>query len=159
MTIARRTLVALALFFAASLPLTARGNAVTVRLDITGAGLARPVAVTNPDILDLSNVYAGTFLGPVTNGIEPAWPRYTVTFVVEARTPFPMLERTGVQRSYVVHYARNPHTDEGFVYLPGRGEEGYRLNIGIIIRDDNDGRWHFASPTWAELLNGYLPRG
>ncbi len=43
--------------------------------------------------------------------------------------------------------------------LPGRNEEGYRLNIGLIIRDDHDGRWHQASPVWAELLNGYLPRG
>ena len=159
MTIVRRTLVGLALVASANLPLVARGNAVTVRLDITGGSLSKPLAVTDAAILDLSNVYAGSFLGPVTNRVEPTWPRFGVSFVVEARTPFPTLTLTGVQRTYVAHYVRNPDTDEGFVYLPGRGEAGHSLNIGIIIREQNDGRWHRAAPAWAELLNGYLPRG
>ncbi len=98
MTVARRMVVVLALIVAIGLPLVARGNAVTVRLDITGAALAKPLAITDAAILDLSNVYAGTFLGPRTNGIEPEWPRYVVTFVVEARTPFPQLALTGVRR-------------------------------------------------------------
>lgn len=159
MTIARPTFAVLALSVVASLPLVARGNLVTVRLEISGAELTQPLVVTDQAILDLSNVYQGAFLGPVTNAIDPAWPRYVVSFVAEARKPFPMLERIGVQRIYVAYYAKNPENDEGFVYLPARGEDGYRNNIGIITRDGHDGSWHQAFPTWAELLNSYLPRG
>lgn len=156
MTIARRTVVVLALVVC-SLSLSARGNAVTVRLDIIGGGLSKPLVVTDAALLDLSHVYAGAFLGPVTNPVDPSWRRFVVTIVFESQTPSPELARTDVQRRYLVHYARDPGTDEGFVYLPGRGEAGHRLNIGIVIREANDGRWHRATPAWAELLNRYLP--
>ena len=104
-------------------------------------------------------MYAGNFLGPAIESSNPEWQRFVVTFAVGSRTPYPALAPTGVQRSYVVHYARDLATDESYVYLPGRGEPGYRQNIGLIIREDHDGRWHRAAPAWAELLNGYLPRG
>ncbi len=159
MTIARLTLVTLALVLAAGQSPAARGNAVTIRLVVTGATLPQPLTVTDAQILDRSNVYAGGFLGPLVDAVEPAWPQFVVTFIVEPRTPFPVLAPTGVQKTYLVRYARNPETDEGFVYLPGRGEAGYRGNIGIMIRETGDGRWHRATPEWAELLNGYLPRG
>lgn len=159
MTMVRRILVVAVLTVGTALPLTARGNAVTVRLDITGSSLAKPLAVTDAALLELSNVYAGNFLGPVTTPIDPAWQRFVVSFAVESRTPHPELALSGVRRTYVVHYARDPGTDEGFVYLPGRGEPGHRLNIGLIIREQSDGRWHKAAPHWAELLNRYLPRG
>jgi len=144
---------------AAALPLAARANAVTVRLDIAGASLARPLVVTEPALLELSNVFAGRFLGPLTDPVDPAWQRYIVSFAVERRTPSPEFALTGIQKTYVVHYARDPGTDEGYVYLPGRGEPAHRLNIGIMIREQNDGRWHKAGQEWAELLNRHLPRG
>lgn len=153
-----RTLVVLALIVVAGMPLAAKGNAVTVRLEITRAGSAK-VAITHPDLLDRSHVYAGRFLGPVTNAIDPAWPRYVITLVVEPRTPMPALAPTGVFKPYVMHYAVDPASGEGFLYLPGRGEDGYRLNTSLIIRDGGDGRWHHADPTWAGLLNSYLPPG
>lgn len=154
-----KLLVACALVLAGCLPLGARGNAITVRLDITGGALTQPLTVTDIRLLELSHVYAGQFLGSMIEAADPEWQKFTVVFAVEARTPSPALAPTGVLRPYVVHYARDLATDEGFVYLPGRGEFGYRGNIGLIIREDNDGRWHRAAPAWAELLNGYLPRG
>lgn len=159
MTITRRASVVLALIVAAGIPLLAKGNAVTVRIAIAGADLTKSVAVTDRNILDRSNVYAGAFLGPVTDPVDPAWPRYGVTLVVEPRTPMPGLAPTGVFKPYVMLYALDPATGQGFLYLPGRGEDGYRLNTNLIIRDGHDGRWHQADPTWAGLLNGYLPRG
>jgi hypothetical protein len=157
MTITRRALVALALIVAAGMPLLAKGNVVTVR--ITATRLTNVVAITDQNILDRSNVYAGTFLGPVTDPVDPAWPRYEITLVVEPRTPMPALAPTGVFKPYVMRYAIDPATGHGFLYLPGHGEDGYRLNTNLIIRDGHDGRWHRADPTWAELLNGCLPRG
>lgn len=140
-----------------SLPMLARGNAVTVRLEITGATIQKPIQVVNRNILDISNVYAGTFLGAPAQSVDPAWPRYVVSFVVESRTPLPALAPTGIHKNYVAHYSLNRQTGEGFLYLPGRGENGYRGNIGLIIRDGQDGSWHRASQTWADLLNPLLP--
>jgi hypothetical protein len=155
----RPTLVVLALFVTAGMPLLAKGNVVTVRIDIAGAAFTKAVAVTDRNILDLSNVHAGAFLGPVTDPVDPAWPRYLITLVVEPRTPMPALPPTGVFKPYIMRYAIDPSTDERFLYLPGRGEDGYRLNTNLIIRDGHDGRWHRAAPTWSGLVNGYLPRG
>lgn len=160
MTTTSRALVVLALIVTAALPLPAKGNAVTVRIDITAVASTKVVAVTDRNVLDRSHVYVGAFLGPVTDRrIDPEWPRYVITLVVEPGTPMPALAPTGVFKPYVMHYAIDPATGEGFLYLPGRGEEGYRLNTNLIIRDGSDGRWHRAEPTWAGLLNGYLPRG
>lgn len=56
----------------------ARGNAKTVRLDVTGGDLSKPISITNRSLLDLSHVYAGQFLGDIVDGVESTWPRYTV---------------------------------------------------------------------------------
>jgi hypothetical protein len=62
-----------------------------------------------------------------------------------------------VQVKYVLIYAKDPVRDSGFIYLPGRGDDGYRVNIGTIIRDRQDGQWMSASPGWARALNKLLP--
>jgi hypothetical protein len=133
-----------------------RGNAVTVRLDVTSVHLAKPLSITNRSLLDLSNVYGGQFMGELVEGVESDWPRYKVVFVFESRTPLPQLQLTGHQQLYTVEYAIHRQTGEGFVYLPARNEPGWRGNVGIMIRDGDDGRWHKATESWASLLNAYL---
>lgn len=134
----------------------ARGNGVTVRLDVTSVHLAKPLAISNRSLLDLSNVYGGQFLGELIERVEPTWPRYQVVFIFESRTPLPQLQPTGHQKLYTVEYALHRETGEGFVYLPARNEPGYRGNAGIMIRDGSDGRWHKAQESWASLLNACL---
>jgi hypothetical protein len=157
MTKARLLLVVSALVVTGTLPLLARGNAVTVRLEVSGPTLPTPVHVTNRDLLEISNVYGGQFLGRPADRVRAGLPRYVVVLVVEPRTPLPALAPTGVYKHYTFQYALDRQSGEGFVYLPGRGEDGYRGNIGLIIRDEQDGRWHHASEAWAALLNPYLP--
>jgi hypothetical protein len=91
---------------------------------------------------------------------DKAWPRYRVQFYVFSH------ER-GVTLRYAVTYVRSPKTGEGFVYLPGRGEPDYRLNIGTIMRDGSasagvhparDGQWQHAEASWSAALNAHLPR-
>jgi len=53
---------------------------------------------------------------------------------------------------YVVRYVHDPRTARGFVYLPGRGEGGYAMNAGSMLRDGQDGRWHRADPRWSDAL-------
>jgi hypothetical protein len=57
-----------------------------------------------------------------------------------------------VRKKYVLYYYPNPSTEPGYIYLPGKGETWYSLNVGAIIRDEQDGKWNYASPAWEDLI-------
>jgi hypothetical protein len=48
---------------------------------------------------------------------------------------------------YVVFYEYDPATAHGYIYLPGRTEEWYRLNVSTIFRGV-EGRWFRAWSGW-----------
>ena len=48
---------------------------------------------------------------------------------------------------YIVSYAVAPATGEGYVYLPGKTDERYRLNTKAIYRG-REGNWFRASAAW-----------
>lgn len=152
-----RVAICLLITFLVSSFVLARGNAKTVRLDVAGGDLAKPISVTNKSLLDLSHVYVGQFLGEIVDGVESQWPRYTVRLVFEPEVALPDAgANRSKPRTYLIQYSLNWQTGEGYVYLPGPSESGYRENIGVIIRDGHDGRWHRAEATWSSLLNPYL---
>ena len=132
-------------------PVHAKGP--TVRLVVTGASLVEPLDVTDPEVLGRSGVYGGTFLGDLVAEPDRSLSRYRVFFHVE----LPKWLNAGVQVKYVVTYVTDPRTGTSFVYLPGRGEDGYWLNVRTIIRDGRDGAWHKASDQWAAALGRHLP--
>ena len=43
------------------------------------------------------------------------------------------------------------------MYLPGRSEEGYAMNVGSMERDGHDGRWHHADAGWSSAIARALP--
>ena len=58
---------------------------------------------------------------------------------------------------FVLQYSTDPSGGPGYIYIPGPGEPGYRLNIGTIIGGDSDswnpnGQWQHATPEWAALM-------
>ena len=69
----------------------------------------------------------------------------------------PEWQRAGVKTMYTVSVARDARTGALWLYLPGRGEPGYALNVGTILRDTQDGHWHRPSPAWASAIAKYLP--
>ena len=142
-----QTLAILTLVVALADGLAAKGP--TTRLIISGPGLSRPVETTDPK--SLANVWAGRFIAEPAPEPDPALPRYLVTFYVQAprETPHAM---------YVVTYVRDPQSGSGFVYLPGRGEEGWAMNVRTILRDGQDGRWHHADREWSDALARALAR-
>jgi hypothetical protein len=152
-----RILILLLITFLVSSVVLARGNAKTVRLDVAGGDLAKPVSVTNRTLLDLSHVYLGQFLGGSVDGVESQWPRYTVRLVFEPEVAHPDggANRNRL-RTYLIHYSLNRQTGQGYIYLPGPTETEYRENASVIIRDGHDGHWHRAEATWSSLLNPYL---
>jgi hypothetical protein len=104
-------------------------------------------------VLSASHVFSGAFFAGGSSAPDASLPRYTVSFHVQ----LPNWMNAGVQVKYVVLYVKDTRAGRGFIYLPGRGEAGYRLNIGTIIRDGQDGMWHSAASEWAAAMNAYLP--
>ena len=119
----------------------------TTRLTIIkAAGL---VEITAPEVLALSHVYAGTFIGAPTAAPDSVFGRHTVVFDIQTQH--------GVKHgAYSVQFVFDDSTGDAFVYLPGRGEPAYRSNTSTMIRDGQDGRWHRASVDWAGALHPYL---
>ena len=122
----------------------------TVKLTVTGPLLSKPIDITTPRAVR-ATVYGGEFIGAAATEPPKVLPRYTVSFHV-------LLPREqGVRVMYVVYYARDSVTGQGFVYLPARGEEWGRLNSGTISRDGQDGRWHHATQWWSDAIAASLP--
>lgn len=126
----------------------------TVKLTLTGPGLARAIEITEARLLDGSNVWGGAFIGD-TMAAAPTvkTPRYTVAFDVQ----LPEWQRAGVETMYTVSVARDASTGALWLYLPGRGEPGYALNVRTMLRDTQDGHWHRPPVDWANALAKYLP--
>jgi hypothetical protein len=147
-----RRFFVIAFALVASIGLDAKG--ATVKLTITGPGLTAPVEIVERGIVDQSNVWEGSFIGEMLAAapqVRP--PLYTVTFDVQ----LPEWQRAGVRRMYTVSLAREAGGGGLVVYLPGRGQAGYGLNVGTILRDTQDGHWHRPPAAWASLVAKYLP--
>lgn len=142
-------------------PLSAKG--LTTRIRITGPTLAAPVDITEPEILKRFNVWAGpgTFENDIeaTHGFIVDWATgvvadppaglaaYDVSFYVKyANRPASDQED---RLAYVVRYEVGP-AGEGYVYLPGRSDEHYRLNVNTIHRG-REGHWFRAKPEWQRV--------
>ncbi len=133
---------------AVGLLVTLSAKGPTVKLTITGPGLTQPLEVTTPDAL--AHVWGDDFIGSPATEPDTQLPRHMVSFHVQPNG-------SGDARvMYVIQYARNPNTGEGFVYLPGPGEEWYWLNVGTIHRQSHNGRWHHAVDRWNEAISASI---
>ena len=127
-------------------------KAPTVRLTIAGADLPAPIETSDPAAL--ANIWAGTFIGNPCQAPDTSLPRYRVTFHVRWADG----STETVEPKYTVLYVRDARTNAGFVYLPGRGEDGYTMNAKSMLRDGQDGHWHRAQPEWSEAIARALVR-
>ena len=141
------TLVTLLTLLAA--PLRDVGVKETVAVTIVDSMQQRSWVVTDPAVLELSNVFSGAFIHNQASEPDAAWPRYTVSFDVQCLD--------GVKAvAYTVYYALDPRTAKGFVYLPGPRDPPYHRNVSTIIRDGQDGEWHYASSAWSAAINAQI---
>jgi hypothetical protein len=129
------------------MPVAASAKTPTVKIIISGGGLTRAIEVTDQQILDISNVWSGQFLDR-SRGTAKEPPRglqrYEVSFYVKWDNK--------VMKKYVLYYYPGRSTEPGYIYLPGRGETWYSLNVGAIIRNEQDGKWNYASAAWGDLI-------
>jgi len=147
----------------APVALLAKGE--TTRITITGDRPDQSVSITEPATLAAFNVWSGygTFSGPSGQEIQGSegfiidWPagpvasrplglrQYEVKFYVRRRNA------AAEQLAYVVLYEPGTSSSEGFVYLPGRSDQTYRLNVQAISRGV-EGNWFRASRAWQNVV-------
>ena len=147
----RRFIFTLALIAAYSIGLEAKGT--TVKLTLVGPGLAALVEIVEPAILDRSNVWEGSFLGELADAPGVTQAPYTLNFDVQP----PEWMRQAPRTMYTVRLARNAKSGGLLLYLPGRGESGYQLNVSTMLRDTHDGHWHRPPAAWASAIAKYVP--
>lgn len=136
-----------------AMPAAMFGTALTSKIIIEGSTLRVPVAIADAKILGRFRVWSGpgtsgneseSFIvdwsqGPILISTERSQ-RYRVSFYVQ-------LEPRREQLFYVVFYMYDPSKGQGYVYLPGKDEDGYRLNVSTILRGV-EGHWFPASKSW-----------
>jgi hypothetical protein len=149
----------LLIVLSATIGVFAKGT--TTKITITSSDLPNPVEISDPEILKHFNVWSGP--GTFANGVEGRdgfivdWAsgavtdrptglrRFELSFYVRyANRPFS--EQTD-QLAYVVSYGVDPATGQGYVYLPGKSDEPYRLNTKAIYRG-HEGHWFRANAAW-----------
>jgi len=137
-----------ALFILTAIAPLAHAKAATCKIVIEGGSLQQPLEITDSQILDLSNVWMGKFIDSSRDPV-PEPPRgigpYQVSFYVR-------FGESDVRRKYVVYYHPRSASQPGYIYLPGHGDTWQYLNWGTIMREKDDGKWHYALPAWETLV-------
>jgi hypothetical protein len=147
----RNTITSLLLLLLSSTLATAKSP--TVKLTITGGGLEQPLDVVDPEVLEQSQIWAGNFLDRTQDVLKKnpgSDTPYEISFFIRSGSG-------AMARRYVVYYHPQPST-QGYLYLPGRGEPWYRLNVSAILRGNRDGSWNHAAPTWERLIKLLIAR-
>lgn len=160
---AMRFRLATAVVVALLMPASLGAKGVTTKIIITDLSTGTSVSIADPIVLGRFNVWSGpgVFSGPPDQQTEsmdgfiidwPAgavashpsgFPRYEVKFFV--RYP----RATAEQLAYVVRYERGRDSQEGFVYLPGKSDEHFGMNVGAIHHGKGyEGNWFRASREW-----------
>ena len=138
----------------------------TVRITITGDGLSKPVEITDRSILAGINIWSGPgnfkieggaripiiddgsilWSQGVVSGPPKALTRYEVSFY--GRFPEERI-------MYVLVYEFDSTAMKGYVYLPGRGEKWYEVNVRSILRGV-EGHWFNASHDFVETVGSII---
>ena len=147
----------------------------TTKVIITSPELQSPMEISDPAVLKNFNVWSGpgTFFSNGVEGTEVEgkegfiidWVSGVVTelpnglrqfqlsfYVRHANRPFS--EQTD-QLAYIVSYAVDSATGQGYVYLPGKADEAYGLNVKAIYREC-EGNWFRATAQWQSAFRNVV---
>ena len=140
------------------LPTQLSAQRETVRITIKGGGLAAPIELTDPAVISGFRVWTGP--GTSTNepqGLIVDWSRGVAEPPQGLQVHEVSFLTTRPNRPYVVSYLVDPSTNEGYVYLPGRTEPGYRVNVWLIYRGI-EGNWFHAWSAWEKLAHPLIAK-
>jgi hypothetical protein len=151
----RQLLSVLVVLLLLAIPTELFAKAHTSKITIKGADLSAPIEIT--DAKTLANFFVWTGTG---TGCTPCPQPSPESFIVD--WSHPMTDHpSGLHRYqvsfyakmpderliYVVFYEYDPATEHGYVYLPGKTEEWYRLNVSALIHGV-EGNWFPAWSVW-----------
>jgi hypothetical protein len=134
------------------IPAQVFAKGATVKITINGADLKSPIEITDPEVLTKFQVWSG----PGTSAFNPNAGGFVIDWSQAVAEPPKGLQRYEVsfyaklpteRLVYVVFYEYDPVTGRGFVYLPGRKDKWYGLNVSTIYHGV-EGRWFRASSPW-----------
>jgi hypothetical protein len=134
-----------------AVPVLAKGS--VGKITIESPDLADPVEITDRDIVLRFNPWAAQFIGRVGPFSRPPevgqQAPYQVYFYLE--NGYGQLEL-----SYMLYYYPQPAGTRGYIYMPGKGEPYYPVNVRTILREESDGRWHQSTPVWEDAFEKIL---
>jgi hypothetical protein len=132
----------------------------TVKITITGFDLRAPIEIADPQVLRRFNVWAGPGTGSTEPGFNPNVPSFVVDWsygsvsnVPDRLTSYEVsfyAKLPSERLVYVVYYMYDPSARRGYVYLPGKDDEFYRLNISTIYHGV-EGHWFRAWSAWDDV--------
>jgi hypothetical protein len=128
-------------------PAWAKGE--TSRLVLSCMGFSHPVEITSPAALTIENgPWGGGFIDSSKGRVTVA-PTNRRTCEVDFYVRY---SRRDERLAYVVYYYPGQGSGSGFLYLPGKGEPWYALNVSSMFRAGIDGTWRVASRRWEQAL-------
>lgn len=156
--------IALIMFLSAA-PSRLLAKGTTTKIVIEGPDLSRPMEITDRKILANFNVWAGPGTVFHPTGDPPSfiidWPQGPAPEIPNALQKYQVsfyLEELSERPIYVVYYAVAGSSEPGYVYLPGKSDEWWELNVGSIVRGV-EGRWFHAWSTWENIAKPLIEKG
>ena len=115
------------------------------KISISGPGLAAPIEITDPQLLQPFSPWSDAFFDQQRSVLAES-PNsgnvYQVLIFADSRV------------FYAFNYIPG---SPGIIYLPGQGEEWYETNVSTILRSGGwEGHWHYASREWDDLIGSLL---
>ncbi len=136
-------------------PASLLAKAPTLKIVIQGADLTTPIQITDGKVLANFQVLSGK--GTYANEPRLEEPSFIIDWsqgpTVEPPKSLPRYEilfyagRPSERLVYAVSYSFDAVTGEGYVYLPGKNDEKYALNVHTIIRRV-EGKWFHSWAKW-----------
>jgi len=160
MKVAVAVLLSAMLIPCVSTPLLAKGK--TVKIIISGAGLKRPIEISDPKTLENFSVWTGPGTSTADHqGLIIDWShgpvRETPSTLRRYRVSFYAGASPNERIVYVVYYVVNPDVSPGYVYLPGKSDEWYGLNVRSIFRGE-EGKWFPAWNAWERVARPLIEK-
>jgi hypothetical protein len=162
----KKTLAIALIVLVSAAPSRLLAKGATTKIVIEGTDLAKPIEITDRKV-GIFNVWEGpgTFsTQPGFNANAPSfiidWSQGTVAELPRALRKYQVSFYSGEisQRViYVVYYAVPPDSEHGYVYLPGKSEEWWGLNVRSILRGV-EGKWFHAWSTWESIARPLIEK-
>ena len=142
-------------------PSRLHAKGATVKNTIEGADLAKPVEISDPNILKNFQVWTGP--GTSSNekqGLIIDWAEGTIKELPKELVLYQVsfyVDHQHERIAYVVFYAYDPSTGHGYVYLPGNSDQYAGLNVRTIYHGV-EGNWFHAWSVWEDVARPLIER-